>query len=343
MSTLSGMKVLVSEPLPYAYEAAKRLEELGASVDFGPAIAFRNDARTTEEMKTIVQEYDGFIGMSREKFPREVLECATRLRIIGKYGVGVDSIDLAAATENDVLIAISPVNRISVAEHTVMLALTLLKNTRKSQRYLNEANWRTQELIGHEINGKTVGFLGIGGITREVAARLVGWNCSFIGYDPYVDKDAAAQIGIKKVEWEELFRQADIISLHLPLTSETRGIVGEKEFSIMKKSAIFINTARGPLVDQAALIRAVKSGEIAGCGLDVMQKEDPIPIDDPIMEIVNYDNVILTPHTAGWCAETQQRWCDMTTDCVLTALQGEIPPYIANRDVIERWKKKYSV
>ena len=337
MGVLDGKRVLVSEPMPQAYEAAKILTELGAEVDFGPEMEKRNQKKTIEQMQEIVQSYDGFIGMSREKFPKEVMEKADRLSVIGKYGIGVDHIDMQTATEKGVLVTISPVNRLSVAEHTVTLILSLLKNLRLSQRYLTKDNWRCQDLLGHELYGKTIGFLGVGGITRGVIARLSGWECSFIGYDPYVDEQAMDALHVRKVSWDELFSQADVISLHLPLTAETRESVGAREFST---SAILINTARGALVQQDDLIRAIKEKQIAGCGLDVMKREEPIPEDDPIMEIAGYDNVILTPHTAGWCEETQQRWCDLTTRNVCLALQGIEPGDIVNRNAIDAWKVK---
>lgn len=340
MNQLEGKRVLISEPVPPAFEVANRLKALGCEVEFGSEICNRADKRSLEEMMHIVNEYDGFIGMSREKFPKEVLDQAKRLVIISKYGIGVDHIDLKAASANGVLVAVSPVNRVPVAEHTVTLMLTLCKCIRKNQRYLNVPNWRMQEMVGTEICGKTIGFVGIGGITREVIARLSGWHCDFIGYDPYVSAEKAAADHVKKVDWETLFATADIISLHLPLTEDTKGSVGEKEFNLMKKSALFINTARGKLVRQDALIAAIKEGKIAGCGLDVAESEEPIPADDPVMEIANYDNVIITPHIAGWTRECQQRLADMTTDNVILALQGTVPNNLVNIDAVENWKKK---
>lgn len=343
MKPLEGKRVLISEPVPQAFETADRLKELGCEVEFGSDICNRDDKRSAEEMKRIVKEYDGFIGMSREKFPREVLEQADRLAIISKYGIGVDHIDLKAAEENGVLVAVSPVNRVPVAEHAVTLMLTLCKCIRKNQRYLNVPNWRMQEMVGTELCGKTIGFVGLGGITREVIARLGGWHCAFIGYDPYVSEEKAAADHVKKVDWDTLFSTADIISLHLPLTADTKGSVGEKEFNLMKTSALFINTARGRLVDQKALIEAVKAGKIAGCGLDVAENEEPIPVEDPIMEIADYDNVIITPHIAGWTRECQQRLADVTTDNIILALQGSVPQNLVNPDAVEVWRRKTGI
>lgn len=331
---------MVSEPVMPAFDAAKRLQELGCEVDFGAVIYKREDKLDTERMKQVVKEYDGFIGMSREKFPREVLQEATRLGVIGKYGIGVDHIDVAAANEAGVLISNSPVNRMPVAEHAVTLMLALLKGLKKSRRDLNVPNWRSMEMEISELGGKTVGFVGLGGIAREIIARLSGWQCSFIGYDPYVSAEDAAKINVRAVDWNTLFQSADVISLHLPITAQTKGIVGEKEFAMMKDTALFINTARGKLVDQAAMIAALKAGQIAGLGLDVMEKEEPVPVDDPIMEIADYDNVILTPHSAGWTKECQKRLADTTTDSVIVALQGQTPPFLVNPDALPAWKKK---
>lgn len=340
MESLKGKRVLISEPMPQAYEAAERLKALGCEVDFGAQITDRTNKRSIEELKQIVKEYDGFIGMSREKFPREVLEQADRLCVITKYGIGVDHIDLKAASENGVLVSVSPVNRSSVAEHTVALMLALLKRLRHSQSFLNGSNWRCMELANCELSGKVIGFVGIGGITREVIARLNGWECTFIGYDPYVTEEAAAKLNVKMVDWDTLFSVSDLVSLHLPLTDETRNSVGMKEFERMKDSALLINTARGKLVDQKALIEAIKEQKIAGVGMDVAEKEEPIPKDDPIMEIAGYDNVLITPHSAGWTREALQRETDLTIDNMILALQGKEPSFVVNGDALENWRKK---
>ena len=300
----------------------------------------RHHKKNIEEMKEIVRDYDGFIGMSREKFPREVLEQASRLCVITKYGIGVDHIDLEAASENGVLVSVSPVNRIPVAEHTITLMLALLKQLRYSQKFLNQDNWRCMEAADYELFGKVIGFVGLGGITREVIKRLNGWGCRFIGYDPYVNAEDAEKIDVTMVDWDTLFSTADIVSLHLPLTEETRECVGAKEFSMMKESAIFINTARGKLVNWSELIDAVKKKKIAGLGTDVAEQEEPIPTDAPIMEIANDENVIVTPHSAGWTFEAHQRETDLTIDNMILALEGKEPSFVVNKAAIERWGKK---
>ncbi|PWM22685.1 MAG: hypothetical protein DBX44_06805 [Oscillospiraceae bacterium] len=340
MNELKGKRVLISEPMPQAYEAARRLEALGCAVDFGAVISDRTSKKTAEEMKQIVKEYDGFIGMSREKFPREVLQEADRLCVIAKYGIGVDHIDLQAASEYGVLVSVSPVNRTSVAEHTIALMLALLKRLRASQRFLNRDNWRCPELADFELAEKTIGFVGLGGITREVITRLNGWGCHFIGYDPYVSSEQAAALNVQAVSWDALFETADIVSLHLPLTEQTLHCVGQKEFDRMKPSALFINTARGKLVDQAALIQAVRRKAIAGAGIDVAQREEPIPPDDPLMEIAGWDNVIVTPHSAGWTHEALQRETDLTIDNMILALQGKLPSFVVNQDAVDGWRSK---
>ena len=336
MKSLEGKRILVSEPLPDMFEAAERLKELGAEVDFGEMIFVRDKKLSAEQMKQVVKEYDGFIAMSREKIPREVLQEADRLAVIGKYGIGVDHIDMEAATEYGVLVTNCPDNRASVAEQAIGLMLALYKRHRFVQHALNVPNWRSQELICSEIDGKVIGFLGVGGISRQVVSRLSGWNCSFIGYDPYLTEEQMAAVNVKKVEWDELFTAADIVSLHLPLTDQTRGCVGEKEFRMMKKSAIFINTARGKIVDQTALISAIKNHEIAGCGLDAMFNEEPIPLDDPLMEIAGYDNVIITPHLAGWTADCLRRHCFTAVNNVIMALQGEKPDNLLNPAALDK-------
>lgn len=340
METLKGKKVYISEPFPQAYKASERLTNLGCQVDFGAPITDRYHKKNVEEMKEIVKNYDGFIGMSREKFPREVLEQANRLCVIAKYGIGVDHIDLEAASENGVLVTVSPVNRIPVAEHTITLMLVLLKRLRQSQKVLNQDNWRCMEVADHELFGKVIGFVGLGGIAHEVIARLAGWGCQFVGYDPYVSAEDAAKINVTMLGWDTLFSTADIVSLHLPLTAETEKCIGAHEFDLMKESAIFINTARGRLVNWQDLINAIKEKKIAGLGTDVAELEEPIPIDAPIMEIANYENVIVTPHSAGWTFEAHQRETDLTTDNMILALEGKEPSFIVNKAALEGWQKK---
>ncbi len=250
-----------------------------------------------------------YIFVFAVKLSRDVIRAATRLKFIQKLGVGTERIDLEAAREVGVPVAkLAGTNAISVAEHTFLLILSIYRNFMATVEILRKGDFKSRgAFVGSssELWGKTLGILGLGNCGRQVARRAKGMGMKTIYYDKYRRPPSATErdLGVEFREREEVIRESDILSLHLPLTDETRGMIGEGELSRMKKSAILINTARGAIVDEGALYKALKEGVIAGAGLDVFSKEPP-DIEDPLFSL---PNVVATPHFGAAAKESDER------------------------------------
>jgi D-3-phosphoglycerate dehydrogenase len=260
--------------------------------------------------------------------------------MIGKTGIGVDHIDIAAATEKGILVTNTPGNHeLDVAEYAVGEMLLLMKGYARIDAHFRSGGWRAPSTMGGEMYRSVVGLLGYGNIGRHVAKRLQGWDCEIIAYDPFVTQEQCNAFGypVKMAAWDDLFGKSDIVSLHLPLNDKTRGCVGKKEFSLMKKSAYVINTSRGPLIDLEALDWALANGEIAGAAIDVHVKE-PAGADYPLLK---YDNTVLTPHCAGWAAGGLARIAEHAARNTIEALSGKPPRSTVNPDVIPLWRKRF--
>ena len=252
--------------------------------------------------------------------PGEIIEHAPRLKLISKHGVGVDNIDLEAARRAGVAVTVTPgANSLSVAEHTIALLLSLSKNLPEITRQYREIGFAAKNgPAGCEVTGKTLGIIGCGRIGRIVGKiALGGFDMRLLIYDPYLTESPCG--GELTADRDRVFREADFLTLHLPLDADTYHSVGEREFSLMKPTAIFLNCARGPLVDEAALIRALQSGRIAGAGLDVTEQE-PCPPDSPLFGMAN---VLLTPHTAPAARETAVRVSRMAAENVVRFFRQE--------------------
>ncbi len=200
---------------------------------------------------------------------------------------------------------------------------------------LKQGKWRSKDLLGYELLGKTVGIIGLGNIGRKVAEKISGFKVKLFAYDPYVDKKIAQQINVELVDLETLLKESDIVTIHAALTRETKHMIGENELKLMKKTAFIINTARGAIIDEKALIKALKEGWIAGAALDVFEEEPPNP-DNPLLKM---DNVLVTPHFASCTFEAYQREAIMAAEEVLRVLKGEPPKFIANPEVSRRAKE----
>lgn len=340
MNELKGKKVILLEPTDRIDTQFRLYEESGCALTVGPYTSEPARAYSPEQLIAIGNEYDAAVGMSREKFTPEILRHCNRLQIISKTGIGVDHIDLAAASAQGILIANTPGNHdLDVAEYTIGQMLALLKRYDFNERHMRGGGWRGPETLGGELYGLTVGLVGYGNIGRHVAKRLCGWDCRLIAYDPYVSQEKCDSFGhpVTMVDWETLFSQSDIISLHMMLNAETRGCVAKREFSLMKKTAYIINTSRGPLIDLPSLDWALESGEIAGAAIDTHAVE-PVGPDYPLYR---YDNVLLTPHCAGWAAGGLARNSDHAARNVIEALTGTPPKSTVNPDAIPLWKQRF--
>jgi len=256
-----------------------------------------------KEYEAHLGDCDAMVVRSAVKVKADTLAKAPKLRVIGRAGVGVDNVDLAAATAAGVLVMNTPGgNAVSVAEHTLALMLGLARMVPAATASTLSGKWEKKKFLGNELRGKTLGILGLGNIGQEVVRRAAGFEMRIIASDPYVNPATAADLGVALVSVDELFSQSDYISLHLAATPETKGMINAVNIAKMKDGVRIINCARGELVDQDALLAALQSGKVAGAGLDVFTPE-PLPADHPLLQA---PNLIGTPHIAGSTEEAQE-------------------------------------
>lgn len=259
-----------------------------------------------------------------EKITRNIIESCKGLKVIGQHGVGLDNIDVAAASENGVLVLNVPdANYISVAEHAMMFILALSRRLLMADSSVRNGNWKFRETnIPMEVADKNLLIVGLGRIGRDVAKKAQAFNMKVMAYDVFVDADTMNSLGITKAEsLEQGLGEADFISVHAPLTSETRGMISAEQFKLMKKTACIINLGRGPVINEEALISALKSNEIAGAGLDVLELEPP----DEGNLLFDFSSVILTPHFGGDTAEAKDRCSTILARTAIDALNGSKP------------------
>jgi D-3-phosphoglycerate dehydrogenase / 2-oxoglutarate reductase len=273
-----------------------------------------------------VPEADALLVRSATTVDAEVLAAGTNLKIVARAGVGLDNVDVPAATERGVLVVNAPTSNIhTAAEHAVTLLLAAARQIPAADATLREHTWQRSKFNGVEIFGKTVGVVGLGRIGQLFAARLAAFETHVIAYDPYVSPARAAQIGIELVSLDELLSRADLISVHLPKTPETKGIIGKENLAKTKPGVVIVNAARGGLVDEAALAEAIKSGHVRAAGLDVFETEPCT--DSPLFEL---PQVVVTPHLGASTSEAQDRAGTDVAKSVLLALAGEFVPDAVN-------------
>lgn len=281
-----------------------------------------------------IARYDGILSLSL-RYPADALAGAKRLAVLARWGVGYDMIDVPACTANDVLLAITPDGiRRPVAEGIVTLLLAITKQVRMKDLLVRRGQWeRKTDYQGVGLTGRTLGSVGIGSIGSDLFRLLQPFNLArFLAYDPYAKPEHVAALGVTLVDLPTLLAESDFVCVNCPLTAETHHLIGEAEFARMKPTAFFVNTARGPIVDQAALTRVLQAGRIAGAALDVFE-EEPMPLPDPLTEL---DNVILAPHAVAWTDQSAEGNGNEAIDHILTVLRGDVPGPVVNRDVIAR-------
>lgn len=267
------------------------------------------------------------IVRSSTKITGDVIEAGDRLKVVGRAGIGLDNIDVETATRKGVLVVNAPQSNIlSAAEHTMALLLSLARHVPAADASLRSGAWERDRFTGVELHGKTLGILGLGRIGTLVAQRAAAFGMRLLAYDPYVSKARAGQLGVELAAGiEELCRESDFITVHLPKTSETRAILGAKEFEFMKPGARVINVARGGIVDEQALLQAHRRGKVAGAAIDVYEKEPPGR--HPFFEEPDF---VLTPHLGASTEEAQAKAGVTIAEQVLLALRGEFAPYAVN-------------
>jgi D-3-phosphoglycerate dehydrogenase len=313
------MKVLVSDTL--AKEAIQLLEKESELT--------YDDKITPEDLLTRIGEFDAILVRGRTKVTKEVIDAGKNLKVIGRAGIGVDNIAVSTATERKIAVVNAPrSSTISVAELAFGHLLNLARRYPASDRAMKGGEWPKKAFKGTELNGKTLGFIGIGRIGYEVGVRAKAFGMSMVAYDPYITQEIVDPIGVKLTTFEEVLRVSDYITIHALLTDETRGMVGPEQFAMMKDGVRIVNCARGPIIQEKALIEAIKSGKVAGAGLDVYEKEPPGAND-----LVKMDNVVCTPHIAANTSEAQVSAGVTTAEQVLKVLKGDKPDFIVNRDI----------
>ncbi|MDX6712262.1 MAG: D-3-phosphoglycerate dehydrogenase / 2-oxoglutarate reductase [Blastocatellia bacterium] len=256
-----------------------------------------------QDLLDAVSQCDGLIVRSETKVTAEMMDAATRLRVVGRAGVGVDNIDVPAATSRGIVVMNAPDgNTITTAEHALALLIALARNIPQANQSLRAGKWERKKFLGAELRGKTLGIVGLGRIGRVVAHHANAFGMKILAFDPFVAPDQARDLNIEIASLDEVFANADFLTVHTPLTSETRGIIGARAFSLMKPGVRVINCARGGLIDEAALVSAVKEGRVAGAAIDVFEQEPP-PADHPLLQL---EQVIVTPHLGASTKEAQE-------------------------------------
>lgn len=281
---------------------------------YSPTLVDRMD-----ELLVELKDADGLIVRNRTLVTAELLDKSPQVKVVGRLGVGLDNISLDECAKRDIKVfPATGCNDQSVAEYVMCCAMMLIRKAYLSSSLTASGSWPRSEMIGCELAGKTFGFVGWGAIARETASRVRAFGCPMIGYDPFIEVDDKRWQDCKPVSLDELFKQSDIISLHVPLNKETKNLVNSDTIAMMKKSAVLINAARGGVVDEPALIEALRAGSIQGAALDVFAQE-PI-VDEKSKIFKDVENLILTPHIAGVTAESNVRVSAMIARVVSEAL-----------------------
>lgn len=303
------MKVLITDPIEQV--CTDVLAKEGIQVDSKPGLP-------PDEIKKIIGGYDALVVRSGTKVKADIIAEAKIMKVIGRAGAGVDNIDVSAATRKGIVVMNTPGgNTISTAEHTMALMMSLARNIPQSFQSLQNDKWDRKKYTGTELYGKTLGIIGLGKVGREVAARAKGFGMNVIGYDPLLAADVASSLGLETVALDDIFKKSDFITVHTPLTEETRGILGEKAFSLCKHGVRVINCARGGIIDEEALLKALESGQVAGAAFDVFVKEPPVG--NPLLK---HPKVIATPHLGASTEEAQEKVAKQIAEQMVDFFKG---------------------
>lgn len=279
---------------------------------------------------------DGLISLLTDRIDGALLDAAPRLRVVSNYAVGYDNIDVEGATARGVVVTNTPgVLTETVADFTMALILATARRLVEADKYTRAGRWQSWEpllFLGQDIHGATLGLVGLGRIGAAVARRAQGFGMRMLYYDVIRREDLERDLGLEFATMEDVLRRADFVSVHTPLTPQTRHLIGAPQLRMMKKTAVLVNTARGPIVDPDALYQALASGQIAAAGLDVFEVE-PVPRDHPLLSL---ENIVVAPHIASASVETRTKMAQMAVENLLAALAGQRPPNLVNPDVWER-------
>jgi D-3-phosphoglycerate dehydrogenase / 2-oxoglutarate reductase len=314
------MRILVAEPI-----AAQGLEILRERHDVDERIGLGPD-----ELAEILPEYDALLVRSQVKADARLIGAGTRLVVIGRAGVGVDNVDIEAATRAGITVVNAPTgNTIAAAEHTLALLFALARRIAPADASVRRGEWKRSQFTGVELRGKTLGIVGLGKIGQAIAARARAMEMTLVATDPYVTDEQAANLGVELVELDDLLGRADIVSVHVPMSRTTRGLINAATIERMKRGALLLNVARGGVVDEAAVADALRSGRLAGAAIDVFESEPPVG--SPLLEA---PNALLTPHLGASTAEAQVAVAEEVAAQVLDVLEGRSARYAVNAPLL---------
>ena len=291
------------------------------------------DVRTNqkaEQIVPIIGDYEAMIVRSQTRVTADIIEAGKKLQVIGRAGVGVDNIDIDAATRHGIIVVNAPTgNTISAAEHSIALMLALARNIPQANTSLRSGAWRRSDFMGTEVKGKTLGIIGLGNVGSEVARRARGLEMRLIGHDPFISTERASNLQVELVPLEQLFRESDFITLHVPLKESTESLIGAEELTLVKPTVRIINTARGGLINEEALVKAINENRVAGAAIDVFPNE---PCTESIL--FKNDSIIVTPHLGASTTEAQALAATEVAKQIIDVLNGQPARYAVNAPLI---------
>lgn len=344
-------KVLVFAPLAGTEQMMSELAAHGYDLVLGEPRWQQPGKAQASEIAAAARDAVALMGTSIRATPitREVIEASPNLRTVTKYSVGVDDVDVAAATERGILVCHGPTedNCFAVAENTIALMLALLKKVQRRDADVRAGKWREEQhaatYLGARVSdgypGITVGLVGLGRIGTRVSQLLAPWRLRIVAYDPYVPPTSFLLAGVERVDYDTLLRRSDVISFHATLSEETRMMFGEREIGLTRPGAVVINTARGKMIDEAAVAAALQSGRLGGAAIDAFE-EEPLPMSSPLRSVG--DTLILSPHATAKSDTIELRaGAEWAGRSVHDALSGRVPDNVYNKDAIALWKKRF--
>jgi D-3-phosphoglycerate dehydrogenase len=313
------MKVLVADPI--AQEGIDLLRTR-AEVDVRTGLS-------PSELRQVVADYDALVVRSETKVTADIIEAGRNLKIIARAGVGVDNVDVDAATKRGIWVVNAPMGNVNAAvEHTWALMLSMVRNVPQAYVSLRSGEWKRSKFVGVELKGKTLGVVGLGKIGLEVAKRAFAFEMHVLGSDPYPPaQDRAREMGVEVVTLEELLARSDIVTVHVPLLPETKGMIGKKELALVKPGARLLNVARGGVIDEQALVQAIDEGRVAGAAIDVFEQEPPPP-DHPFLR---HEKIVVTPHLGASTQEAQVNVAVDVAEQILAFMDGKKPRFAVNQ------------
>ncbi|MCL6648002.1 MAG: phosphoglycerate dehydrogenase [Chloroflexi bacterium] len=314
------MRILVADPVAEeGVQFLRRVAEVDVLTKLPP-----------EELLRRIPEYDALVVRSETKVTAPIIEAGSRLRVIGRAGVGVDNIDVEAATRRGITVVNAPTgNTVAAAEHTIALLLALARHIPQAHMALKAGRWERAKYVGVEVRNKVLGIIGLGKIGTEVARRALGLQMRVLGYDPFVSEEHVQKLGVQVADLQTVIREADFLTVHIPLSKETRSLIGARELAAMKPTARVINVARGGIIDEEALYQAVETGQIAGAAVDVFSQE---PATDNIL--LKSERIIVTPHLGASTEEAQVQVAIDVAEQVIDVLQGRPARYAVNLPMV---------